>query len=163
MASVPVSGLEALYYIKKAYIKKNDKVLINGAGGSIGTFAIQLAKYYGAEVTAVDTGEKLESMRSIGADYALDYTKTDYLKSNKSYDVIFDIVGKSSLTSSFKALNKGGSLLISSPRFNSLFFGKLLAKLYGRKAVVGAPSRDAEDLALLAKLIKEKTNHISNR
>src|SRR4030067_620207 len=95
-AAVPFGGLEALHSLRKANLQSGQKVLINGAGGSIGTCALQLAKHVGAEVTAVDHTAKLDMLRSIGADHVIDYTQEDFTKNGKTYDVIFDTVGKSS-------------------------------------------------------------------
>jgi NADPH:quinone reductase-like Zn-dependent oxidoreductase len=89
--------------------------LIVGAGGSIGTFAVQLAKHYGAEVTGVDHTVKLDMLRSIGADQVIDYTQEDFTKSGQIYDVIFDTIGKGSFSGSLKSLKENGILLNANP------------------------------------------------
>ena len=109
-ATVPLGGLHASHFLRRARIKSGQRVLINGAGGSIGTLAVQLAKSFGAEVTAVDSAGKLEMLRSIGADRVVDYSKEDFTRSGESYDVIFDVVGKSSFSGSMRSLKEGDSI-----------------------------------------------------
>ncbi len=94
VAAVPIAGFEALHFLRKANIQRGKKVLVIGAGGSIGTFSIQLARHFGAEVTGVDSTEKLDMLRSIGADHVIDYTKGDYINNGEAYDLIIDVVGK---------------------------------------------------------------------
>ena len=110
-AAVPLGGLNAIYFLKKAKIQNGQKVLINGAGGSIGTYAIQIARSSGATVTGVDSTEKLDMLRSIGAEYVIDYTQEDFTKIGERYDVIFDVVRKSSFSGCVRALNKTGMYL----------------------------------------------------
>ena len=87
-AAVPTAGLEALHFLRRGKLQGGQKVLIIGAGGSIGTFAVQLARYFGAEVTAVDSAGKLDMLRSLGAEHVIDYTQEDYTKGPETYDVI---------------------------------------------------------------------------
>jgi NADPH:quinone reductase-like Zn-dependent oxidoreductase len=112
-ACVPFGGRDSLHFLRKGNIQSGQKILINGAGGSIGTYAIQLAKHYGAEVTAVDSTAKLEMLRSIGADHVVDYTQEDFTKSGEIYDVIFDVVGKISLSHSKGSIKQNGTYLLA--------------------------------------------------
>jgi NADPH:quinone reductase-like Zn-dependent oxidoreductase len=110
-AVIPVGAMTALHNLRKADIKKGNKVLIYGASGSVGTYAVQLAKYFGAEVTGVCSTGNLELVRSAGADYLIDYTKNDFNKGNSLYDVIFDAVGKITKSSCRSILNNKGTYL----------------------------------------------------
>jgi len=123
-AAVPVGGLEALYFIRQGHLRSGQQVLINGAGGSIGTFAVQLAKNEGAEVTAVDSTGKLDMLRSIGADHVIDYTREDFTKRGRTYDVIFDVVGKSSFSGSLKSLKEGGIYLLGNAGLIQIMRGR---------------------------------------
>jgi NADPH:quinone reductase-like Zn-dependent oxidoreductase len=117
-AALPIGGLEAAYFLRKASIQSGEKVLINGAGGTIGTFAIQIAKHFGADVTAVDSTEKLDMLHSIGADQVIDYTQEDFTRRDDTYDVIFDVIGKASFPRCVGLLRPNGRYLLGNPRMS---------------------------------------------
>ena len=120
-ATIPTGGINGLHFLKKGNVSKGDRLLIIGAGGSIGTYALQIAKSMGAEVTAVDRAEKLEMLQRIGADHVIDYLKEDYTQNGKSYDVIIDVVGKSSFSRCLKTLNRGGRYVLGNPSTIGMF------------------------------------------
>ncbi len=156
--AVPFGGLEALHYLRKANIQKGQKVLIRGASGSIGTFAIQLAKYYGAEVTAVGNPTSLEVMKSIGADMVIDYTQDDFTKNGETYDVIFDVIGKSSFSSRLNSLNKNGIYLLANPKISLYNREKRTSKKSDKKLIsmnMASNKEKTEDLNFLKELIEE--------
>jgi NADPH:quinone reductase-like Zn-dependent oxidoreductase len=112
---VPFGGRDALHFIRLGNLQPGQKILINGAGGSIGTFALQLAKLAGAEVTAVDSGPKLEMLSQLGADHVIDYTQEDFTHNGVVYDVIFDVVGTLRFSKTNQSLRKHGIYLLANP------------------------------------------------
>jgi NADPH:quinone reductase-like Zn-dependent oxidoreductase len=153
-ATVPVGGLEALHHLRKADIRKGQKALINGAGGSIGTFAVQIAKHFGAEVTVVDSTGKLDMLRSIGADHVIDYTKEDFTKSGEAYEVIFDVVGKSPFSRCEGSLKEKGIYVSANPGMLQMLRGSRTLKKVSKKAIFETPEHKAEDLIFLKELIE---------
>jgi len=152
-ATVPFGGRDALHFLRKGNIQSGQKILINGAGGSIGTFAIQLAKYYGAEVTAVDSTPKLDMLSSIGADQVVDYTQEDFTKRGEVYDVIFDVVGKISFSRSDKVLKQNGTYLLANP-VSQIVQGLWTRMTSSKKVIMEAASGTIADLNFLRELIE---------
>ncbi|MBE0696817.1 MAG: NAD(P)-dependent alcohol dehydrogenase, partial [Anaerolineaceae bacterium] len=111
-AALPVGGMTAMYILQKGNIQSGQKVLVYGASGSVGTYAVQLARHhYGAEVTGVCSTANIELVKSLGADQVFDYTNEDFTKNGQIYDVVFDAVGKISASQSNNMLKKNGSYL----------------------------------------------------
>ena len=153
-ASVPVGGLHALHFLRKGNIQSGQKVLINGAGGSIGTFAVQIAKSFGAQVTGVDSTKKLDILRSIGADKVIDYTKEDFTKSGETYDVIFDVIGKSSFSDCIRSLKEKGIYLLGNPGLSQQIRGLWTSTINSKKVIAGTVAYRTEDLIYLKELIE---------
>lgn len=153
-AAVNIGGLEALHFTRKGDLRKGNRVLINGAGGSIGTFAIQLARYLGAEVTSVDHTSKLDLMRSIGADHVIDYTQADFTMRGETYDVIFDVVGKSSFKGSLESLEENGRYLIGNPSLSHRIQGQWGDNKSGKKVITETTQLNKADLNFLRDLIE---------
>src|SRR5437868_5948728 len=138
-AAVPQAALTALQGLRdKGHIQPGQKVLINGASGGVGTFAVQLAKAFGAEVTAVCSTRNVDRVRSIGADHVIDYTHEDFTRNGRHYDLIFDAVGNRSVSDYKRALNPGGTCVIAGftrlPRlFEHMLLGPLRSKIGNKK------------------------------
>lgn len=153
-AAVPLGGLNALHFLRRANIRKGDKVLVNGAGGSIGTFGVQIAKAMGAEVTAVDSTIKEEMLRGIGADHFFDYTKEDFTRSGQTYDVIFDMVARSSYFACVKTLSPKGRYVMGNPRISDMLRSVLTSKFTDKTAIFAFASEKEEELLKLKEMIE---------
>jgi len=153
-ATVPFGGRDALHFLRKGIIQKGQKVLINGAGGSIGTYAVQLAKHFGAEVTAIDSGEKLDMLRSIGADEVIDYTQNDFTESGEIYDVIFDVVGTVSFSHTAGSIAQNGTYLLANPRVPQMLGGLWTRMRSDKKVVMETANGTTEDLVYLRELVE---------
>ncbi|MCI4366019.1 MAG: NAD(P)-dependent alcohol dehydrogenase [Thermoplasmata archaeon] len=153
-ATVPTGGLEALHFLRRAGGLSRRRVVIVGAGGGIGTFAVQLAKYFGAEVTGVDRTGKLDLLRSIGADRVFDFPQQDFTKGGATYDVIFDVVGTGSYADHLAALTENGRYLLGNPRFSTRVRARWISWRGGKKVVTGASRQKTEDLVFLRQLIE---------
>lgn len=153
-ATVPVGGLNALHFLRKGNIKSGQKLLINGAAGGIGTFAVQIAKTFGAEVTAVDSTRKLDMLRSIGADHVIDYTQEDFTQNGETYDVIIDVVGKSPFSGSVKSLKPNGRYVLGNPRPLAILKGLWTSITSHKKVIIALAGYKTEDLVFLKELIE---------
>lgn len=152
-ATIPVGGLNALHFLRKAKIRPGQKVLINGAGGSIGTFGVQLAKLYGAEVTAVDRADKLDMLRTIGADHVIDYTQADFSRSGEKYDVIFDMVYQSRFWRCINSLKEDGYYLMANPGPRRMLLALWVSRTTTKKVIFEFAGERVEDLDHLAQLM----------
>jgi NADPH:quinone reductase-like Zn-dependent oxidoreductase len=162
-ASIP-TALVALQGLRDtAHLKGGQKVLINGASGGIGTFAVQIAKTYGAEVTGVCSGRNVEMVKSLGADHVIDYTKEDYTKGDQRYDVIYDLVNNHSFAERRRVLKPGGICVIAGvggsgmheetfSRFLGVFTASLRSKFANEKFVVFGVDINKKDLGVLRHL-----------
>jgi NADPH:quinone reductase-like Zn-dependent oxidoreductase len=153
-AAMPFGGLEALHFLRKANIQGGQKVLIVGAGGSIGTSAVQLAKQYGAEVTAVDSTGKLEMLRSIGADHVIDYTREDFTKNGQTYDIIFDTIGKSPFSGSLRSLKENGAYLNANPGLLGGIRMRWASKRSSKRIIPWTAGYSTQNLLALKELIE---------
>ena len=153
-ATVPIGGLNALHFLRAGNVQRGEKVLIYGAAGSIGTFAVQIAKSWGAEVTCVDSAKKLDMLRSIGADHVIDYMQEDFTKRGERYDVIFDVVGRSPFSRSVRSLEQNGRYLLANPGLSHMVRGLWTSLTSSKKVIFEFASEKAEDLLYLKELIE---------
>ena len=149
-AAVPIGCLTALVLLRKGKISSGQRILIYGASGSVGTFAVQLAKYFGAEVTAVCSTTNIEMVKSLGADRVVDYTREDFTKSDQSYDLIFDTVMKTSFSKCKNSLTPSGIFVtVDYPLVTALW-----TSIAGSRKVVFGIANKIEDLRFLRELIE---------
>lgn len=159
-AAVLFGGFSALHFLRKAEVKAGQKVLIDGASGSVGVFAVQLAKHFGMHVTAVCSTGNLDLVKSLGADQVVDYTREDFSKAGKVYDVVFDTVGKSGFSRSLKSLKRGGFYVRvgGSGRLSAILGGMLrgmwVSVTGDAKVITGMAAGTAEDQDFLKGLIE---------
>jgi NADPH:quinone reductase-like Zn-dependent oxidoreductase len=158
-AAVPMAGLTALQGLRDAgQISAGQKVLINGASGGVGTFALQIAKYYGAEVTAVCSTEKMEMVRSLGADHVIDYTKEDFTKNGQKYDLILAVNGYHPISAYKRSLAPKGIYMMAGGSVMQIFQGMLLgnrmSESMGRKLGAVTAKINQKDLGILKELLE---------
>ena len=158
-AAVPMAAVTALQGLRdEGKIHPGQKVLVNGASGGVGTFAVQLAKYFGAEVTAVCSTRNLDQARSIGADYVIDYTKEDFTKNGQQYDLILDVIAHRSVFAYKRALKTNGNCFLAggsvATMLQSLFLGPWIRKTTGTNIRVLMVETDAKDLVTMTELIE---------
>ena len=152
---VPLGGLEAWHFLKQSDIDKTSKVLVIGAGGSIGTMGIQLAKYLDANVTGIDREEKFSAMKQAGADNCIDYTKEDYMNSGVLYDAILDVVGKTPLRSGLRLLKEKGLYMHANPKVSQMLFKYFISKSSGKKIMIKVSEQSQNDLDVLKTMLEE--------
>jgi len=158
-SAIPQAAFIALQGIRdKGKVQPGQKVLINGAGGGTGAFAIQLAKLAGAEVTGVDSTEKLEFMRSLGIDHVIDYTKQDFTKNGQQYDLIVDVIASRSIFAFQRALRLNGNYFMAggsvATMFQSLLLGPLIRRITSRNIKLLVVQTDTKDLTYITELIE---------
>ena len=158
-AAIPQAAFIALQGIHdKGKVQPGQKVLINGAGGGTGTFAIQLAKLAGAEVTGVDNSEKLDLMRSLGADHVIDYTKEDFTKNGQQYDLVLDVIASRSIFAYKRALKPNGNYFMAggsvATMFQSLLLGSLIRRITSRNIKLLVVQTESKDLVYITELIE---------
>ncbi len=154
-AAVPLGGLNALHFMRLAKIEVGEKILINGAGGSIGVHAVQIAKDMGAEVTAVDKATKKQLLRRLGADYFVDYTQEDFMHTGRTYDVVFDMVPRSSYGACMAVLKSGGRYFSGNPRLSVMLRSALTNRFTGKTASFAFAKETKEELQALTEMIEE--------
>ena len=157
-AAIPTAGAVALQnLLAKRPLQLGQKVLINGAGGGVGTFAVQIAKYFGAEVTGVDSKEKLEMLRLIGADHVIDYNQEDFTKNGQQYDLILDIVVQRWIFDYERALTHDGIVVMVGGSMTRVFLNILIRKMINSKKKIGVGAwkpNKKEDLSFLRDLFE---------
>ena len=153
-ATIPTGGINGLDFLRTGNVQAGESILINGAGGSIGTYAVQIAKTLGAEVTCVDSAEKLDMLRSIGADHVIDYTKEDFTRNGELYDVIIDVIGKSPFSRSIRSSKPNGRYVLGNPGLSARIRARWTPMTEGKQVIVALARYKAEYYSFLTGLMK---------
>lgn len=153
-AVVPYGAIMALNLLKKVNLQQGQKILINGASGGIGSAAVQIAKYFGADVTGVCSTPRVEFVKSLGADKVVDYTKEDFTKNGETYDVIFDILGKSSFSRCENSLTQNGQYLLASFKLPQLLQMARTSLTGTKKVICALASESIKDLIFIKQLVE---------
>jgi len=153
-AAVPYGAIMALNLLRRVNIQPGQKVLINGASGGIGSAAVQLAKHYGAEVTGVCSTPGLEFVTSLGADHVIDYTQEDFTQNGETYDLIFDILGRSSFSRCKNSLTENGRYLLASFKMRAVFHMLWTSIIGSQKVICALAAENPEDLDMIRELVE---------
>lgn len=153
-ATIPTGGVNGWHFLQKANLQAGERLLINGAGGSIGTYALQIAKAWGAEVTCVDSTPKLAMLRALGADDVIDYTQADFTQNGQRYDVIIDVVGKSSFSRSILALKQNGRYVLGNPSLTGMARGVWVSNRTDKRVIFETAAYTPATLLSLKALIE---------
>lgn len=154
-AAIPFGGTTALHFLRQAKLLRGEHILINGASGSVGTAAVQLARYFGAKVTAVCSTDNQTLVKSLGADHVIDYTQEPLFSSSQFYDVILDTVGNLDFYQCQKSLTKLGRLALVSANVPQMLLGTLQSWFSKKKLIIGTTPEQAADLTFLANLVQQ--------
>ncbi len=154
-AGMPTGGESALHFLRLADPQAGERVVINGAAGSIGSVALQIAKHLGCRVTAVDHGGKTEFLRQLGADEVIDYRSGDFTRMGDHYDVVFDVVGTTAISASLACLRPGGRYIIANPRLWPILKGMWTNATSDKRVIFTFASATAEDFDQLRELIED--------
>jgi NADPH:quinone reductase-like Zn-dependent oxidoreductase len=153
-ATIPTGGINGLDFLRAGNVQAGESILINGAGGSIGTYALQLAKTLGAKVTCVDSAGKLDMLRSIGADRVIDYRQEDFTKNGETYDVIIDVIGQSPFSRSIRSLKPKGRYVLGNPSIASSIRARWTRMTMGKKVIVAIARYKPEYYTFLKELME---------
>lgn len=153
-AAIPFGATTALHFIKKANITSGQKILIIGSSGAVGSAAIQLAKFYGADVTGVCSTANIDLVKSLGADSVIDYTKEDFSRDKEKYDVVFDTVNKNSFSDTVKVLKKNGMLILSAAGMKEMIKAGWTSLTTKRKMLTGVTGKDTAAMSFIKQLIE---------
>lgn len=153
-ATIPYGSHTALSLLRKVNIQPGQKVLINGASGAIGSYALQFAKYFGAEVTGVCGSARIDMVKALGADKVIDYTREDFTRNGETYDVIFDVLGKCSFAQCKKSLTQNGVYLLVSFKMGQLLQMLRTSVTGGKKVICALSSERQEDLIFIKELVE---------